>query len=79
MFRPLFSMYACDYNWLWRVSYVLDASKMGRMSLRLTNTLSTFIGRCGGRLKDIHAGAFNVLARRYARIQNKPAPINLRQ
>ena len=29
--------------------------------LRLVDALSTFIGRCDGRLKDIHAGAFNTL------------------
>ena len=28
---------------------------------RLAHTLSTFMGRCGGRLKDNHAGAFNIL------------------
>ena len=27
--------------------------------LRLTDALSTFIGQCGGRLKNIHAGTLN--------------------
>ena len=76
MFRPLFSMYACDCNCLWCVSYILDVSKMGSMSIETRRRISTFIGRCGGRLKDIYACKSIQCTRRYVCIQNKPASIS---
>ena len=53
-------------------TYLMHQKWVGR-PLSLADRLSTFIGLCGGRLKDIYSGASNVLARKYASIQNKPA------